>query len=153
MWRKAFVVVAAAVTVAGCGPDRSSPSVVGVSPTVVVATSAPPTSAPTSAPAVVQTLPTQASPAPAVTAPAPPVTAPEPAATGNDTSGAGNNGGGSGSCGQDYYRNSDGVCVHRPASGPGAPAGATARCNDGTYSYSTHRSGTCSHHGGVAVWY
>lgn len=34
----------------------------------------------------------------------------------------------------------------------GAPSGATARCNDGTYSYSQHRSGTCSHHGGVAQW-
>src|SRR5947208_9284651 len=33
-----------------------------------------------------------------------------------------------------------------------APPGATARCNDGTYSYSQHRSGTCSHHGGVAQW-
>lgn len=29
---------------------------------------------------------------------------------------------------------------------------ATARCNDGTYSYSQHRQGTCSHHGGVAYW-
>jgi hypothetical protein len=29
---------------------------------------------------------------------------------------------------------------------------ATARCQDGTLSYSAHRSGTCSHHGGVAVW-
>jgi hypothetical protein len=34
----------------------------------------------------------------------------------------------------------------------GAPPGATAQCRDGTYSYSAHRSGTCSHHGGVAVW-
>jgi hypothetical protein len=33
-----------------------------------------------------------------------------------------------------------------------APPGATARCRDGTYSYSQHRSGTCSHHGGVAAW-
>ncbi|QKW31045.1 DUF3761 domain-containing protein [Streptomyces seoulensis] len=33
-----------------------------------------------------------------------------------------------------------------------APADATARCNDGTYSYSAHRRGTCSHHEGVAVW-
>jgi Protein of unknown function (DUF3761) len=32
-----------------------------------------------------------------------------------------------------------------------APPGATAQCRDGTYSYSQHRSGTCSHHGGVAV--
>jgi len=32
------------------------------------------------------------------------------------------------------------------------PTGATARCRDGTYSFSRHRSGTCSHHGGVATW-
>jgi len=32
------------------------------------------------------------------------------------------------------------------------PPGATALCRDGTYSYSQHRSGTCSHHGGVARW-
>jgi len=33
-----------------------------------------------------------------------------------------------------------------------APAGATARCRDGSYSFSKHHSGTCSHHGGVAAW-
>jgi len=33
------------------------------------------------------------------------------------------------------------------------PNGATAQCNDGTYSHSAHRSGTCSHHGGVKTWY
>lgn len=33
-----------------------------------------------------------------------------------------------------------------------APSGATALCRDGTYSYSQHRQGTCSHHGGVAEW-
>lgn len=27
-----------------------------------------------------------------------------------------------------------------------------ARCSDGTLSYSVNRRGTCSHHGGVAVW-
>jgi hypothetical protein len=32
------------------------------------------------------------------------------------------------------------------------PPGATAHCRDGTYSFSQHRSGTCSHHGGVAAW-
>jgi hypothetical protein len=32
------------------------------------------------------------------------------------------------------------------------PPGATARCVDGTYSFSQHHSGTCSHHGGVAAW-
>lgn len=33
------------------------------------------------------------------------------------------------------------------------PAGATAKCVDGTYSYSATHSGTCSHHKGVAIWY
>jgi len=32
------------------------------------------------------------------------------------------------------------------------PTGATARCRDGSYSYSQHHAGSCSHHGGVAVW-
>ena len=32
------------------------------------------------------------------------------------------------------------------------PAGATAICRDGTYSFSQHHSGTCSYHGGVAQW-
>jgi hypothetical protein len=32
------------------------------------------------------------------------------------------------------------------------PSGATAKCKDGTYSKSQHRSGTCSSHGGVAEW-
>jgi len=40
--------------------------------------------------------------------------------------------------------------VTRPA---GAPANATAKCRDGTFSASQHHSGTCSHHGGVAEWY
>jgi hypothetical protein len=33
-----------------------------------------------------------------------------------------------------------------------APGAATARCKDGTLSYSKHRSGTCAGHGGVAQW-
>lgn len=52
------------------------------------------------------------------------------------------------------YTNRDGNTVHAPArslSGK-APVGATARCRDGTYSFSRHRSGTCSRHGGVADW-
>jgi Protein of unknown function (DUF3761) len=32
------------------------------------------------------------------------------------------------------------------------PAGATAECRDGSYSFSQHRRGTCSHHGGVSRW-
>jgi serine/threonine-protein kinase len=38
-----------------------------------------------------------------------------------------------------------------PASPP-EPEGATAICNDGTYSYAQHRRGACSHHGGVRQW-
>lgn len=31
--------------------------------------------------------------------------------------------------------------------------GATALCNDGTYSYAASHQGACSHHGGVAIFY
>jgi len=55
-------------------------------------------------------------------------------------------------CGIDTYVNSRGHCVHRPVRANRAPAGATARCRDGTYSFSESRRGTCSWHGGVAVW-
>jgi len=50
------------------------------------------------------------------------------------------------------YRNVNGEQVHSPVFSRQAPAGATARCRDGSYSFSRHRSGTCSHHGGVAQW-
>jgi hypothetical protein len=33
-----------------------------------------------------------------------------------------------------------------------AAADPTATCRDGSVSYSASRSGTCSHHGGVATW-
>lgn len=55
-----------------------------------------------------------------------------------------------GGCGYDEYENVDGECIARPGDGP---SGASARCNDGTYSYSQNRRGTCSGHGGVAEWY
>jgi hypothetical protein len=32
------------------------------------------------------------------------------------------------------------------------PTGASAQCRDDSYSFSAHRRGTCSHHGGVARW-
>jgi hypothetical protein len=50
--------------------------------------------------------------------------------------------------------NKQGVTVHSPAhSKSGAvPDGASGQCRDGTYSFSQHRSGTCSHHGGVGRW-
>jgi hypothetical protein len=52
------------------------------------------------------------------------------------------------------YMNSQGVWVPSPqrTAGDSAPPGATARCRDGTYSFSQSRRGTCSHHGGVAKW-
>ena len=55
---------------------------------------------------------------------------------------------------ENYYVNSSGNVVHSPAySANGTvPAGATAQCVDGTYSFSQHRRGTCSHHGGVVEW-
>jgi hypothetical protein len=65
-------------------------------------------------------------------------------------------------CPGGYYANSDGQCVPDPSSGGapggaagiigGPPAGATAQCRDGKYSFSTHHTGTCSGHGGVSQW-
>jgi hypothetical protein len=83
-------------------------------------------------PSAVATTPATAEPAPAQAAiPAPAEPAPAPAAP-----------------------------APAPAPAPAAPApapapggGATALCNDGTLSYSATHRGTCSHHGGVAVWY
>lgn len=39
------------------------------------------------------------------------------------------------------------ACAHAWAS---RPAGASARCSDGSWSFSQHHRDTCSHHGGVA---
>jgi hypothetical protein len=54
-----------------------------------------------------------------------------------------------------YYTNRDGERVPRPcgnARTERAPAGASAICRDGSFSFSRHHSGTCSGHGGVARW-
>jgi hypothetical protein len=69
-----------------------------------------------------------------------------PAPTANDSEDLSND---------NHYTNVDGNTVHSPAfSNSGSiPAGASARCRDGTYSFSQNRRGTCSHHGGVAEWY
>ncbi len=50
------------------------------------------------------------------------------------------------------YRNSDGDLIPRPTKSVTQPVGATARCRDGSYSFSRHHQGTCSHRGGVAEW-
>ncbi|WP_332876320.1 DUF3761 domain-containing protein [Massilia sp. S19_KUP03_FR1] len=54
----------------------------------------------------------------------------------------------------DHYQNTDGQTVHSPAKAVEnqIPDGASAKCRDGTYSFSQHRRGTCSHHGGVSSW-
>jgi uncharacterized protein YgiM (DUF1202 family) len=51
-----------------------------------------------------------------------------------------------------HYTNSSGERVQSPTYYNSVPAGATALCRDGTYSFSRSRRGTCSHHGGVARW-
>lgn len=55
-------------------------------------------------------------------------------------------------CPYGYYENVDGQCIHKPVYGPSHRPGETAVCCDGSRSFSTHHSGTCSHHGGVCEW-
>ncbi len=52
------------------------------------------------------------------------------------------------------YVNSEGHWIPSPArtADGQAPLGATAQCQDGAYSFSQSRSGTCSWHGGVGRW-
>ncbi|MHA3117248.1 DUF3761 domain-containing protein [Acinetobacter sp. ANC 4635] len=54
-----------------------------------------------------------------------------------------------------HYRNVNGRTVHSPAHTKNGkrPHGASAKCRDGSYSFSKHHRGTCSHHHGVAAWY
>ncbi len=51
-----------------------------------------------------------------------------------------------------HYRSVDGSVVHGPTRGNQNYGPVTARCRDGTRSFSHHHQGTCSHHGGVAGW-
>lgn len=55
---------------------------------------------------------------------------------------------------QQYRSRRDDCDVHGPAKSlDGAkPEGASAKCRDGTWSFSHTRSGTCSRHGGVERW-
>jgi hypothetical protein len=54
-------------------------------------------------------------------------------------------------CNNRHYVNSSGHVVHSPSCGRESPR-HTATCRDGSISYSEHRRGTCSGHGGVARW-
>ncbi|AWN49503.1 hypothetical protein DK419_26810 [Methylobacterium terrae] len=53
-----------------------------------------------------------------------------------------------------HYVNVDGRTVHSPAKTRDGrrPTGASAKCRDGSWSFSRHRRGTCSGHHGVAAW-
>jgi len=55
---------------------------------------------------------------------------------------------------QHYRSRRDDCDVHGPAKSldGGKPEGASARCRDGTWSFSHSRSGTCSGHKGVERW-
>jgi hypothetical protein len=139
---------------AGAGPQGFTPAASSSATTTSPATSSyyTPTYTPTStssaagsysAPVTTEV----AVPAPAV-AKAPATKAPAPKAAAKTTAVAH----APASCGGDYYVNSSGNCIHRPVDAATAPAGATAKCNDGSYSFSAHRSGTCSGHQGVAAW-
>jgi Protein of unknown function (DUF3761) len=52
------------------------------------------------------------------------------------------------------YVNKAGNTVHSPAhtKDGSIPQGASAKCSDGTFSFSQSRRGTCSRHGGVSQW-
>ncbi len=100
--------------------------------------------------------PTPSAAKPTTRAPSPPASRAAAPPAGNNGGGSSHGGGGSanggGSCPADHYINSDGHCVPRPVQAPAPPPGATAQCNDGSYSFSEHHQGTCSHHGGVRRW-
>lgn len=108
-----------------------------VTPTVIL------TDTPTFTPTLVPTttlIPTRKYTLPSNTPTPTTIKAPSPA---NQTNELSNN---------DYYINSAGNSVHSPAYSDTIPAGASALCRDGTYSFSQSRRGTCSSHGGVAQW-
>jgi uncharacterized protein DUF3761 len=50
---------------------------------------------------------------------------------------------------QTHYTNRDGHRIAKPGQ---SSAGATARCRNGSWSYSENRKGTCSQEGGVLEW-
>jgi hypothetical protein len=128
-----------------------APSTVATAPTIPTVTQPPTTLtvAPTTvAPMTVAPTTTSVTAAPTTVAVAPPVTTAQTIAPAVTTAPALATPAGDGS-----YTNSNGNVIPDPVQSPsGPPAGATAHCKDGSYSFSQHHSGTCSGHGGVAAW-
>ncbi|MBB4688634.1 DUF3761 domain-containing protein [Amycolatopsis jiangsuensis] len=155
MLRKLGMVLAAGALIAGCGTGAppgntgvlpaSGPPVTSVSSPPTTESSLPESSVVSTAPTTV-VVPTTTAAKPTASKTAPKTTAAKPKAAPKTTAAKKKS---TAQCGADYYRNSSGACVHRPSSNP---SGATAKCKDGSYSYSQHRSGTCSGHGGVKQW-
>jgi Protein of unknown function (DUF3761) len=158
-----FFIVALSIGVATSPPltNPANTPTLEQSP-AAIASSPVPTAAPTQAPSAPVSVPAAASTvakAPVTAAPTPaktPVAAPAPArspapavALPPPASGTGR---GSLCDESTHYVNSDGACVPRPIAATAPPPGATAKCVDGEYSFSKHRQGTCSGHGGVAQW-
>lgn len=143
-----LALVVGAATAGGCASGTGSPT----TPTLPLTTWETPSStwapSPTLSPEPTTTTEITTS-SPAVVAPAPVV--PHTAAS-HTVAKTQTRGSSSGSCAANEYRNVNGNCVQRPTHADSAPAGATARCHDGTYSFSQNRRGTCSSHGGVAEW-
>jgi hypothetical protein len=141
--RLAAGLAALVLLLSGCATPAPQDQIPGGPAAVVHSASAP------ASPSSEASTPSAAPTTPPTTPPAAPPAAP-PAPNGNATGGSGSGDGGD--CSADEYRNVDGICVPRPTQADAPPAGATAECKDGTYSFSKHRSGTCSHHGGVKRW-
>lgn len=133
----------AVMGIVGAATDSGNANNNSSQPTTTT-TNIPAASTPSAPQTTAQTTPTETPKATATPTPAPaaaPVAAPTPAPAPILKS-----------CPDGYYLNVDNNCIQSPVTAPSAPAGATAKCNDGTYSFSQHRSGTCSHHDGVAEW-
>ncbi|WP_084143898.1 DUF3761 domain-containing protein [Amycolatopsis taiwanensis] len=142
--------VLGAGALAGCQTGNPAPGTSSTLSLSAIPSSSTPSVAQTTTEAAVPSAPASTPQASATTPqapPAPPKQSPAVAAAPKPSSSAH-----SASCPAGTYQNVDGVCVKRPVQAPAPPAGATAKCKDGTYSFSQHRSGTCSGHGGVAQW-
>lgn len=118
-------------------PLPSVESSIAPAPSPIPSPSPSPTSKPSPSPKVVKS-PT---PKPSPVKPSPtPTPTPAPVTQNNSTDDV------------DYYTNSEGNKVQSPTHYDSPPAGASAQCKDGTYSFSQSRRGTCSGHEGVAQW-